>query len=88
MRVQGNKVSGSEIRTLEAAVAPNGVQIKGWAGEERMLLPDSQPFSEVVGVGESLEPTPGNMRGAGDKPRRPARQHPEPGMLKSREQMV
>ena len=65
-----------------------GIQIKSWAGEERMLLPDSQPFSEVAGIGDHLEPTPGNRRGAGGKPRRPARQHPEPSMLKSREQMV
>lgn len=65
-----------------------GIQIKGWAGEERMLLPDSQPFSEVAEVGQSLEPMPGNRRGAGGKPRRPARQHPEPGLLKSHEQMV
>lgn len=27
------------------------LQIKGWAGEERMLLPDSQSSSEEVGVG-------------------------------------
>lgn len=65
-----------------------GIQIKGWAGEERMLLSDSQPFSEEVGFGKNLEPMPGNRRGARGKPRRPARQHPEPSMLKSHEQMV
>lgn len=27
------------------------LQIKGWAGEERTLLPDSQPFSEEKGWG-------------------------------------
>lgn len=64
------------------------IQIKGRSGEERVFLPDSQPFSEEVGFGGCLEPTPGNRRGARGKPRRPARQHSEPSMLKSHEQMV